>query len=69
MRIDPVERTWKYRRIRKEIEKLIDEKLKDYPRGLGFFHLYWGTKKRILKEKYDIDWSSPAELNLGIMFD
>ena len=36
---------------------------------LGFCHRIWSTKKRILKEKYNIDWKTPAEMNPGVMFD
>lgn len=49
-----------------EIKKEIGDKL-DY--GLGYCHLYWETKKRILKEKYNIEWLSPAELNPMVCFD
>ena len=49
-----------------EIKKEIGDKL-DY--GLGYCHLYWETKKRILKEKYNIEWLSPAELNPMVFFD
>jgi hypothetical protein len=37
--------------------------------GLGWCHLFWSVKKRILKEKYGIDWKSPEELNPHILFD
>lgn len=66
---DPVEQTPKYQKIADELEALIDEELKDCPRGLGFCHIYWSVKKRILKEKYNIDWRSPAELHPFIRFD
>jgi hypothetical protein len=39
------------------------------PGMLGYSHLYWGLKKQILKEKYDIDWQSPAELNPTMEID
>lgn len=66
---DPVEQTLEYKKIEQELEALIEERLKDCPRGLGFCHEYWWTKKSILKEKYNIDWRSPAELNPNILFD
>jgi len=31
--------------------------------------LFWGEKKRILKEKYGINWKTPAELNPETMYD
>jgi hypothetical protein len=36
---------------------------------LGFCHIFWWTKKRILKEKYGVDWKTPAEEKPGVMFD
>ena len=36
---------------------------------LGFCHVFWGTKKRILKEKYGVDWNDPSEMNPDILFD
>ena len=38
-------------------------------RGMGFCHSYWATKKSILKDKYGIDWKSPAEMNPQTCFD
>jgi len=29
----------------------------------GFCHYYWPVRKRILKEKYNIEWKTPAEEN------
>lgn len=69
MLVDPIEDTLEYKKIEEELESLIEEELKDFPRGLGFCHAYWYTKKKILKEKYNMDWKSPAELHPGIMFD
>lgn len=66
---DPVELTPEYLAIRDELEAEIDKRLEGVPRGLGFCHIYWHTKKTVLKEKYGIDWKSPAELNRGIIFD
>jgi hypothetical protein len=38
-------------------------------RPRGWVHGYWDVKKRILKEKYGIDWRTPAELNRNVAFD
>jgi hypothetical protein len=37
--------------------------------GFGYCNTYWPTKKRILKEKYGIDWRTPAEMNPNVAFD
>ena len=36
---------------------------------LGSCHTLWALQKRILKEKYDITWYTPAELNPDVKFD
>ena len=36
---------------------------------LGCCHTIWALQKRILKEKYDITWYTPAELNPVIIYD
>lgn len=55
--------------ISQELEKRIDEILKDRPKGLGFCHSYWATKKRLLFEVYGIVWYTPAECNPFIKYD
>ena len=35
----------------------------------GFCHKYWLTKKNILKDRFNIEWKSPADLNPQIWFD
>lgn len=39
------------------------------PEDLGFCHLFWRTKKRILRERYGVPWRTPAELNPDVCFD
>lgn len=65
---DPVEKTKKYKEIEKELEEKIKAEIGDNM-YLGRCHIYWKTKARILKDDYGIDWKSPAELNIGVMFD
>ena len=55
--------------VEKEVEKKVEKILKDQPRGLGFCHIYWRTKKRVLSEDYGIEWLTPQECNPGVMFD
>jgi hypothetical protein len=45
------------------------ENLADIPKGRGFCHREWAEQKRILKEKYQIDWKSPSGMNPEIFFD
>jgi hypothetical protein len=43
--------------------------LADVRRGRGFCHQLWPEQKRILREKYQIDWKTPAEMNPMVLFD
>ena len=71
LRHDAVELDPRYKSIFAVINDEVEEVLKnDKSRGkLGFVHIVWQTKKRILLEKYGIQWRSPTELNPGTMFD
>ena len=75
IKFDRVELSLKYLLIRRKLEKEIDAELEEYlannPRGghWGLCHVYWWIKKDILKEKYNIEWHSPAELNPRVRFD
>ena len=66
--IDP-----KYRNIIKKVDKEVEENIESkFPgmsKTMGFCHSFWNEKKRILKEKYGIDWRSPSELNPGTLYD
>lgn len=50
------------------LEKLIREETGEGG-YLGYCHYYWSVKKRILKERYGIDWKSTADRFPGVMFD
>ena len=65
---DPIEDTPEYKAISEELEAKIRAEIGE-KRGMGFCHLYWSTKRRILKEEYGIDWKSPSQLNPHILFD
>jgi hypothetical protein len=67
--VDPIDNDPAYALILEEVEELAKDELRDLLGGLGFCHAFWDVKKRILKERYFIDWSTPAELNPNIIFD
>jgi hypothetical protein len=70
---DPIERNPKFKEILAQAEAAAWKELKalygDETNSLGFVHVFWDTKKRILKETYDVDWKSPAEMNPHIEYD
>jgi len=71
MKSDPIESDPKFTKILEDV----DLKIKQHPDAIeygdrmGFCHVYWDLKKEILKNEYDINWKSPAELNPNICFD
>lgn len=69
MKRNPKEKDPKIREIIKKAEEEAEEILKDKPKIEGFCYMLWSEQKRILKEKYGIDWKSPDEMNPDIIFD
>ena len=51
-----------------ETERLIKEEIGEAD-WLGSCGLYWQTKKRILKERFGIEWQSPGDIYRGVIFD
>ena len=65
---DPVEWTARYEEVIDEVEKIVDARLADHPRGMGFCHAYWHELTEVLSD-YGIEWRSPSRMNPGVMFD
>lgn len=66
---DPVENTVEYQNIRDELESELFKLMQNVDVKMGRSYKYWSLKKRILKQKYNIDWKSPPEMNPGIIFN
>lgn len=70
---------FKVKKYLKEIEPDVDKELmemgllkiengkKDY--ALGSANVKWDIQKKILKDKYNIDWKTPKDKNPNINFD
>lgn len=65
---DPVEWTARWEEVIDEADRMAEEKLKDYPRGMGFCHGYWHERQKALR-KFGVVWRCPTEMNPGTMFD
>ncbi len=63
-----VERTPQWEENYYEVEKEVDRRLGDTPRGMGFCFAHWSTLRQVLAER-GIIWQSPSELNPHVMFD
>ena len=68
LKVDPVQATQEWEDVIYEIEKEVDEELKDEPRGMGFCFGYWSAKRAAL-ERRGIEWRSPSAMNPRVMFD
>jgi hypothetical protein len=66
---DPIEDDPEVTEIIERAEAETRIELKGEKQRRGLCHLHWKTKKKILKEKYGIDWFTPAEMNPGCRFD
>ena len=51
------------------MEAELERRFANAPRHMGFCFHYWSAEKELLKEKYDIEWRSPSQMNPGVMFD
>lgn len=68
LKVDPIQASEKWEEVIYDVEKEIDEELKDESRGMGFCHAYWSTKRAALA-RHGIEWKSPRTMNPGVMFD
>lgn len=68
LKVDPVQATLQWEEVIFEVEKELDEQLKDEPRGMGFCHSYWSAKRAALARR-GIEWRSPSAMNPRVMFD
>lgn len=68
---DPVEETEEFKAVIDKVEDELDEMLKDDPLNgcRGFCHTYWSAKKKLLKNKYGIEWKTPQQMNPRVRFD
>jgi hypothetical protein len=46
-----------------------DFSTKHLARQMGRAHMFWKKKKEVLRERYQIDWKSPEELNPMTTYD
>ncbi len=67
--LDPLESMPEYSLAFADANRIATEMTAKYQGQLGRIHAFWMEKKQILKEKYGIDWKSPAELNPLTSYD
>ena len=69
LKCDPVEYTYRWEEIYYDVEDYLKERFANVHRHMGFCFMYWSAKKEYLKEHYNIEWHSPAQMNPHVMFD
>ncbi len=71
MYYDPIEDDPAAQPAIRAAEQEAREELKDVEskEPKGFCYKIWRVKKRILRDKYGIQWRSPAEMNPDTIFD
>ncbi len=69
MEIDKSERSFWKRRKFKTVEQKLRQEFGQQMYSTGMCHLVWARKKHLLKQMYNINWQSPAELNPHIIFE
>ena len=68
LKVDPVQATPEWENVIYDVEKEVDEELKDEPRGMGFCFCYWSAKRAALARR-GIEWRCLSTMNPGVMFD
>lgn len=73
LKYDAIEDDPKYKEVINKAEEEAEKNISNlsWPKKgqMGYCHVFWREKKRILKEKYGIDWKSPVDLNPYVKFD
>jgi len=71
MNVDLVEKSSAYLKVVKQVDEEADKEVRALGQEgqMGSCHLFWSSKQEILKNKHNIDWRTPAELNEMVMFD
>ncbi len=68
LQYDPIEWSARWEEVIDEVQREVDDRLADVPRGMGFCHCYWPELRSALKRR-GINWRSPSQMNPCVMFD
>lgn len=69
LKCDPVEYTYRWEEIYYDVEDYLKERFANVHRHMGFCFMYWSAKQEYLKDHYNIEWHSPAQMNPHVIFD
>lgn len=68
-KFDPQENEPRLRDVFATADAEAERAVGNVPRNERFIFHFWSVKKRILRQKHEIDWKTPAELNPDIVYD
>ena len=66
---DPLEDAPEFAAAFRDANAQADAATQRWKGQLGRVHLFWKKKKEVLRDKYRIDWKSPADLNPMTSYD
>ena len=68
---DEIEYKDEYKEIFKKVDREVEEKLnrEGVQKSFGYIHIFDSYKKKILKERYNINWKTTQEMNSNVMID
>ncbi len=68
---DPIEEKEELKEIFEKVDKDVEKVLMEegVGKGLGYIHIFDSYKKKLLKEKYGIEWKTTKEMNPGVLID
>jgi hypothetical protein len=67
-KFDPQESDQKLRDVFAVADAAAERRVANVKRDDRFIFAFWAAKKAILRDKYHVDWKTPAELNPGIAY-
>lgn len=67
-KFDPKEANPELRQIFMSADKTAERRVGNVERDARFIHIFWQEKKSVLRDKYGIQWQSPADLNPDITY-
>jgi len=67
--LDPLEEAPEFADAFRDANAQAESATRRWAGQMGRAHMFWKKKKEVLREKYQIDWKSPADLNPMTTYD
>ena len=66
---DPIEDDPAFQPMIDEADAMAEAQLSMANHDMGYCHVFWRTKQRILEKRFGIVWFSPADMNPHCLYD